>query len=74
MIDAGAITQIDYSAARVVEDLHRDLVRHGVTLVLVHAGASLRADLQRHRLNDVIGADHVFDTLRQALAAITKRP
>jgi MFS superfamily sulfate permease-like transporter len=74
VIDAGAITQIDYSAARVVEDLHRDLVHHGVTLVLVHADASLRADLQRHRLTDVIGADHVFDTLHQALAAIAKHP
>jgi MFS superfamily sulfate permease-like transporter len=72
VIDAGAITQIDYSAARVVEDLHRDLVHHNVTLFIVHADASLRADLQRHHLNDVIGADHIFEKLREALATIAK--
>ncbi len=74
VVDAGAITQIDYSAARVVEELHRDLVQHGVALLIVHADASLRADLERHRLNDVIGVDRIFDTLRQALAAIAKLP
>jgi high affinity sulfate transporter 1 len=70
VVDAGAITSIDYSAARVLRDLHEELVRHGVALVLVHTQPSLRGDLQRHRLNDVIGADRIFETLRAALAAI----
>lgn len=70
VVDAGAITHIDYSAARVVEGLHRDLLDRGITVLLVHTELSLRADLRRHRLTDVIGADHIFDTLHQALAAI----
>ena len=70
VVDAGAITNVDYSAARVLRDLHDDLIRNGVVLVLVHAQSSLRADLDRHRLTDIIGGDHVFDTLREALAAI----
>jgi MFS superfamily sulfate permease-like transporter len=70
VVDAGAITSIDYSAARVVEDLQRDLVRRSVTLVLVHAKPSLLDDLRRHRLKDVVAPGHVFETLREALAAM----
>jgi len=70
VVDAGAITSVDYSAARVLLGVHQDLTRDGIVLLLVHAPSSLRADLARHRLADVIGADHVFETLREALAAI----
>jgi SulP family sulfate permease len=70
VLDAGAITSVDYSAARVVRELQNDLLRAGVALVLVHAPASLQADLKRHRVQEVIGADHIFDTLHEALGAI----
>ena len=73
VIDAGAITSIDYSAARVLRDFCGDLARNGVGLLLVHAEASLQADLERHRLIDVIGVDHVFGTLREALAAVREQ-
>jgi sulfate permease, SulP family len=70
VVDAGAITNVDYSAARVLRALHHDLTRDGVVLVLVHVQSSLQADLVRHRLTDVIGANHIFDSLHEALAAI----
>jgi SulP family sulfate permease len=70
IVDAGAIVGVDYSAARVLRDLHEDLKRRHITVLFVHAESSLRDDLRRHRLLDVIGADHIFDTLREALAAI----
>src|SRR5499426_1607870 len=70
VVDAGAITSVDYSAARVLRDLHEDLTRDGVVLVLAHAQSSLQADLDRHRLTDVIGTDHIFDSLREPLAMI----
>ena len=70
VVDAGAITRVDYSAARVMRDLQQDLIHRGIALVLVHTESSLRADLHRHRLSDVIGADHIFDSLHEALAAI----
>ncbi len=70
VLDAGAITSIDYSAARVVRTLQDDLIRDRVVLVLVHAQSSLLADLDRHLLTGVIGADHVFDSLHEALTAI----
>jgi predicted nuclease with RNAse H fold len=49
---------------------HDELSHKGVAVVLVHAQESLLADLERHRLKDVIGTDHVFDSLHEALAAI----
>jgi MFS superfamily sulfate permease-like transporter len=70
VIDAGAITDVDYSAARTLRALHEELVRTGIRPVFVHAQASLRADLERHRLTEVIGADHIIDTLHEVLAAI----
>lgn len=73
VVDAAAITSIDYSAARILRDFCDDLMREGVGLLFAHADASLRADLERHRVIDVIGADHVFDTLRDALAAVREQ-
>ena len=70
VVDAGAITSVDYSAARVLRELQDDLLRAGVVMLLVHAPASLQADLKRHRVEEVIGADHIFDTLHEALCAI----
>jgi MFS superfamily sulfate permease-like transporter len=70
VVEASAITSIDYSATRVLRSLQEDLIRDGVVMVLAHAQPSLRSDLERHRLIDVIGADHVFDSLHEALAAI----
>ena len=73
VVDAGAITNVDYSAARVLRALQDDLIRDGVVLVLVHVQSSLQADLDRHRLTDVIGVDHIFDSLHEALAAIREQ-
>jgi SulP family sulfate permease len=69
LIDSEAITNIDYTAARVVRELHRRPARDRVEIAFARVAPSLRADLQRHRLIDAIGADHVFARLHEALAA-----
>jgi high affinity sulfate transporter 1 len=74
ILDAGAITSVDYSAARVLKELLSDLARAGVGLVMVHAPASLRSDLDRHRLTDAIGPQRIFESLHEALAAIRRLP
>jgi high affinity sulfate transporter 1 len=70
VVEASALTSIDYSAARVLRSLQDDLIRDGVVMVLAHVQPSLRSDLVRHRLTDVIGADRIFDSLHEALAAV----
>ena len=74
IVDAGAITSVDYSAARVLRALVDDLSRGGVKVLLVHAEASLLGDLRRHRLTDMAAPGRAFDTLREALAVIHKTP
>lgn len=69
VIDAGAITDIDFSAARTLRDLADDLGRGGVTLLLARVRPSLGADLDRHRVSASVGRDRIFETLHEALAA-----
>jgi SulP family sulfate permease len=70
VVDGGPITHIDYSAARGILQLQQDLSRDGVRLAFAHVGSDLRADLDRHHLTEVIGTAQLFDTLREALAAV----
>jgi high affinity sulfate transporter 1 len=70
VIEAGAITNVDYSAAHALRELQRDLAASQVALVLVHVEPHLRADLERHGLLAGIGAPRVFEKLHDALEAI----
>jgi SulP family sulfate permease len=74
VVDAGAITGIDYTAAGTLKELIKDLAKHGVVLVLAHTGESLRADIDRLGLTEVLGADRRFETLRECLTAYASRP
>ena len=69
VIDSEAVTNIDYSAARVVRELHRNLGARGVVLVFARVHPELQADLGRHHIMETVGADHVFPRLHDALAA-----
>jgi high affinity sulfate transporter 1 len=73
IVDAGAITHVDYSAARVVRELHDELAKQGIELVFAHVQSDLKPDLDRHHLTEVIGAVRIFDSLHQALDAYHKR-
>ncbi len=67
VVDAGAITHVDYTAARVVRELQEDLTQRGVQLVFAHVQSDLKPDLDRHHLTGIVGADRIFDTLHEAL-------
>jgi MFS superfamily sulfate permease-like transporter len=68
VVDAGAITHVDYTAARVVRDLQQNLAERKVALVLAHVQSDLKPDLDRHHLTEAIGPERIFDTLHEALA------
>ena len=70
VVHAGAITNVDYTAARVVRELHADLTRCGVGLVFAHVQSNLKPDLDRHGLTALIGPTCIFDSLHEALAAL----
>ena len=68
-VDTGAIADVDYSAGKMLKELHRECAKRGVTLVLTRVSASLRADLDRQKLTDAIGVDRIFGSRRDCLAA-----
>jgi MFS superfamily sulfate permease-like transporter len=73
VIDAEAITNVDYTAARMVQQLHKELADSGVNLGFARVSPSLKADLDRHLLTEVIGPAQFFDRLHDAVAAFAKR-
>jgi MFS superfamily sulfate permease-like transporter len=69
VVDAEAITNIDYTAARMMRQLEQDLARGGVELAFGRVAPSLQADLVERRLMNVIGPERIFPDLRDARAA-----
>jgi MFS superfamily sulfate permease-like transporter len=68
VIDASAITNIDYTAARSLRDLIDDLGQRNVTLVFARVTPFLKSDLDRHRITAIVGEAHVLPRLHDALA------
>ncbi len=69
VVDADAITNIDYSAAQSLRDLLDELAHQNVSVIFARVRPSLRSDMDRHRVTAAIGETRVFATLHQALAA-----
>ena len=70
VVDAGAITDLDYAAARSVLELLDELQRRGVGLVFARVNRYLRSDMDRHGITTAIGEPRIFATLHEALAAV----
>jgi sulfate permease, SulP family len=70
IVDAGAITNVDFTAARVVRELQKDLAALGVGLVFARVQSDLQPDFDRHHLTEAIGPTRIFDSLHAALAAL----
>jgi MFS superfamily sulfate permease-like transporter len=69
VIDATAITGLDFSAGQTLAELHQDLAKAGVVLALVAVPAGHHANLERMGLVDLIGADRIFDSRHACIAA-----
>ena len=72
IVDAEAITNVDYSAARVVQELKKDLANMGVVFGFARIPWSTRPDFDRHHLTETIGPSLLFNRLHGALDAYEK--
>jgi MFS superfamily sulfate permease-like transporter len=70
VIEADAITNLDYTAARVVLALIEQLTRQKVGIAFARVPVSLRADMNRHGVTAVLGANNLFASRHEALAAV----
>jgi MFS superfamily sulfate permease-like transporter len=69
VVDAEAMTHVDYSAARIVKELKLDLAKAGVILAFARLPWDLRSEFDQHRLTEVIGPPRLFNRLHDAIAA-----
>ncbi|CAM2174298.1 SulP family inorganic anion transporter [Paraburkholderia sacchari] len=70
VIDASAITAIDYSAGRSVNELCESLRSRGIKVIFGRVNRYLRADMDRHGITPVVGTENIYTTLHEALAAV----
>jgi high affinity sulfate transporter 1 len=69
VVDAAAITDIDYSAAQSIRELLDDLARQKVGVIFGRVNFFLRSDMDRHGITADIGDTRIFATLHEAIAA-----
>jgi sulfate permease, SulP family len=70
IIDAGAITDIDYSAARAIRDLLDDMERRKVVMIFGRVSPYLRSDMDRHGITAAVGTARIFATLHEAVTSV----
>jgi MFS superfamily sulfate permease-like transporter len=70
VVDAGAITDIDYSAAQSIRGLLDDLSRQNVGVVFARVNPYLRSDMDRHCITAAIGEARIFGTLHEAISMV----
>jgi sulfate permease, SulP family len=66
IVDAGAITDIDYSAARSIRELLDDPALQKVTMIFARVSPYGRSDTDRHCITAAIGEARIFTTLHEA--------
>ena len=72
IVDGEAITNIDYSAARVVVELKNILAQANVTFGFARVPSNTQADLDRHHVTEAIGPSLIFNRLHDACDAYEK--
>lgn len=68
VVDASAVTNIDYSAAQSLRALIAELQQQGVTLAFARVGPGLRDDIVRHGVAAAVGEGNLFVSLHEAVA------
>ncbi len=69
VVDAEAMTHLDYTAARIVQRLKKNLDEAGVELGFARVPWDLKSDFDRHHVTETIGPDRMFNKLHEATAA-----
>ena len=68
VVDASAVSDLDYSAAQSLRQLIAELQRRHIALAFGRVSPALRSDMQRHGIAAALGAAHIHASLHQALA------
>jgi sulfate permease, SulP family len=74
IVDAAAITDIDYSAAQSICNLLSRFKAQDVAMIFARVNPYLRSDMDRHGISAAIGGSRIFNTLHDAIAAARGSP
>ena len=69
VIDASAITAVDFTAGKELKELQQDLAKQNVVLALTRVSESFQRDLNRLDLTRAIGENRIFDSRHDCLEA-----
>jgi MFS superfamily sulfate permease-like transporter len=73
-LSASMINDIDYSGSEALKQLHGELKKRGVVLVLSDVGDQVMRQLERDKFIDLVGKDHVFNSFRDAVVTYQALP
>jgi len=70
ILEARAITEIDYSASQTIRDVVKELSVRNVAFIVSGLAPDVKAQFDRDGLTDLIGVDRFFNHLENALEAL----
>jgi high affinity sulfate transporter 1 len=73
-LDLGAVDDIDFSAAEALREAYELLKQRGITLVYVEVQDTVRAELDRYGITQLIGTQHIFGRIHEVEAAYKQAP
>jgi MFS superfamily sulfate permease-like transporter len=73
LVAAEPITDVDTTAADMLEDLDEELNEAGISLVFAEMKAPVEQKIERYELTRTIDPAHFFETLDDAVAAFRAR-
>ncbi|ACL16759.1 SulP family inorganic anion transporter [Methanosphaerula palustris] len=73
-LSASSIQDIDYSGSEALKQLHGELKKRGIVLVLSSVEDQVMHQLERDNLIDLIGKEHIFEFTRDMIVAYQKLP
>jgi high affinity sulfate transporter 1 len=73
VVAAEPLTDVDTTAADMLEELDEDLNARGISLVFAEMKDPVRAKIDRYELTQTIDPDHFFPTITQAVKAFQRQ-
>ena len=68
-IDAAGIDDIDYTGIETLRDLINQARGNGITVIFAEVGDNVREQLERAGIVDLVGADAIYNRIREAVEA-----